>query len=339
MEFIVCMFLATILTGTRPIADMIQSLKGVEPPHLTKARLKAEQQAQKAAAAQAKAESRPVRPGEDKPTLGDLFRVYRGDAIADAIDLHNRHREQKQRDRDNPPEQTPEPRLPLWKQIRDLLTHPVGDPKSDPTPGDTTEPPTTAPQTEPAEEPLWTCLGCDLLFTGPAPDTQRCRACINEAAAHTVLPAATRPRPTLQPPSDTQPSLEGDDMAQPVSTTGTATGDAHDLESAGHQCDLLGDDLTRIDTALDVIDEAITSAGTATELVEAFLTSKNADETTVGGMSSARDMLSPERIKTLIDAITAAKAGVQASKEAIDTMNEKATDALQGADGSIVNGR
>lgn len=120
---------------------------------------------------------------------------------------------------------------------------------------------------------------------------------------------------------------------------GTATGDAHDLESAIHQCDLLEDDLTSIDTSLDVIDEAIDSAGTATELIEAFLTSKNVDTTTVGGMSAARDMLSAEHIKTLIDAIAAAKQGVKDTREALEAMKDGADEALQGADGSIVNGR
>lgn len=128
-------------------------------------------------------------------------------------------------------------------------------------------------------------------------------------------------------------------MPENTPTGGTATGDAHDLESASQQADLLDDDLTRIDTALDVIDEAIASAGGATELLEAFLHSKNVDDTTVGGMSVARDMLSPTHIKALIDAIAAAKQGVRNTKEAIDVMNDQATEALKGADGSIVNGR
>jgi hypothetical protein len=133
--------------------------------------------------------------------------------------------------------------------------------------------------------------------------------------------------------------IEGDNMTDTTSpSTGTATGDAHDLESAIQQCDLIGDDLTRIDTSLDVVDEAIGSAGNATELVEAFLRSKNVDDATVGGMSSAREMLSPDRIKSLIDAVSAAKAGVQNTRELLQTMNDGAA-ALNGADGSIVNGR
>jgi prefoldin subunit 5 len=128
-------------------------------------------------------------------------------------------------------------------------------------------------------------------------------------------------------------------MTDTTSSTGSATGDAHDLESASQQCDLLADDLTAIDTALDLIDEKIGSAGNATELIEAFLKSKNMPDTAVGGMSAARDMLSAGRIKALIDAIAAAKQGVRDSKEAIDGMNDQATEALQGADGSVVNGR
>jgi hypothetical protein len=134
------------------------------------------------------------------------------------------------------------------------------------------------------------------------------------------------------------PTTGGSTMPQ-SNTAGTATGDAHDLESASQQCDLLDDDLTAINTALDVIDERIDSAGNATELIEAFLKSKDMPDTAVGGMSVARDMLSPTHIKALIDAIAAAMQGVRTSKEAIDTMHDQATEALQGAAGSVVNNR
>lgn len=124
----------------------------------------------------------------------------------------------------------------------------------------------------------------------------------------------------------------------PETTTSTATGDAHDVESARHECNLLDDDLTRIDTSLDVIDEAITNAGAAAELIEAFLRSKNVDDCAVGGMATAREMLSPERIKALIDAVAAAKAGVKAAQEELDRLQDLEQQ-LAGADGSVLNGR
>lgn len=118
----------------------------------------------------------------------------------------------------------------------------------------------------------------------------------------------------------------------------SATGDAHDVESALHQCDLLDDDLTRIDTSLDVIDEAIASAGNAAELIEAFLASKNVDDAAVGGMSVARDMLSPTHIKALIDAIATAKNGVAQTREELLRLQD-VEQQLHGADGSVLNGR
>jgi hypothetical protein len=102
VEIIVCMLLATLLTGTRPITDMIQALRGVEPPHLAKARLRAERQASREAAARAERESRKVRPGEDKPTIGDVARVYWRSALEDVIDAHDRRRaEKKAQQREN----------------------------------------------------------------------------------------------------------------------------------------------------------------------------------------------------------------------------------------------
>ncbi|AEV86846.1 hypothetical protein ACWT_5828 [Actinoplanes sp. SE50] len=134
------------------------------------------------------------------------------------------------------------------------------------------------------------------------------------------------------------PNNQEDAMTTPA-TSGSATGDAHDLESASNECDLLDGDLTAVDTALDLIDERITSAGAAAERLKGFLDSKSMPDSITAGMATALEMLSPEHIKALIDAIAAAKTGVRASKEAIDTMNEQATEALQGADGSAVNGR
>jgi hypothetical protein len=138
-------------------------------------------------------------------------------------------------------------------------------------------------------------------------------------------------------PQNQSTTTEGDDMNTTTDASSTATGDAHDVESALQQCDLLDDDLTRIDTSLDVIDEAIASAGSAAELIEAFLASKNVGDA-VTGMSVARDMLSPTHIKALIDAIAAAKSGVAQAREELLRLQD-VEQQLNGADGSVLNGR
>lgn len=127
-------------------------------------------------------------------------------------------------------------------------------------------------------------------------------------------------------------------FATSQSTGGGATGDAHDVESARNQCDLLEDDLTAINTALDVLDEKIDSAGSASELIEAFLRSKNAADSVVGGMTVVRDMLSPTHVKALMDAVSGAVQGVRATRDGLGTL-EEAAELLEGADGSILNGR
>lgn len=553
MEFIVCMLLASILTGGRITTDIIHGLRGTTPPHVEKARLKAQAQA----AAKPKSGRRSPY-AEGKPRLRDVAAVYWGDAMADAIDAHDRRRADKQK-RGTPggkPEIEPQHRpQSLLGRIKDLILQPVGekpcrecgrtdlavaDGLCSVCTADATEPevsrsdsPRTAcdecgqtlrqvgdmwqhpssagcPARTAADEPavpvstggyvpagsscpicggaggsksrrgqyvfihdsngaaecpaaggetvpdfllgeqerrararrngvpVTVCGRCgrnrnlvtptccqDCADTCPQcgrPADQGttnanarggvCEACavINAARdyrragghggsvepdigmdcrlcgerfkerfishdeaddwyyANHRCPARNGelvPRPTdekfafacdrcghrseqIYPSRDAArvafyndhqcPTNEGEPVTD-TKSSGTATGDAHDLESASQQCELLGDDLRRIDASLDVIDEAITSAGAATELVEAFLKSKNVDDTTVGGMATAREMLSPERIKALMDAIAAAKAGLQATKEALDAMNDGATAALNGADGSIVNGR
>ncbi len=119
---------------------------------------------------------------------------------------------------------------------------------------------------------------------------------------------------------------------------GEATGDAHDVESALAQCDALDNDLTAINTALDLIDERISSAGSAAELIQAFLASKNVDDAAVGGMAQAVDMLSPTHIKALMDAIDAARRGVQDARDELSRLQDVGSQ-LNGADGSVLNGR
>lgn len=87
MEILVCLLLAAILGGGRIGADIVHAVKGTTPPHLEKARLKAQQQ---------KKTPRERSPyAEGKPRIKDVAAVYWGDAMADAIKAHNRRRAEK----------------------------------------------------------------------------------------------------------------------------------------------------------------------------------------------------------------------------------------------------
>ena len=462
------MLLASLISAARPASDAVHAIKGQEPPHLTKARLRAETQKAKLAAQQAKAEKRRVRPADGKPTIGDVARVYLGDAFQDVIDAHDRRRAekkaQKQENTQAIAEQRPARQVrPGWKQrvarAWQLLTGPVGD-KPDSadqngpaTPSTVVEKVKDALDVDATDGPIITCDECgarlvdaaggwahptgsacgkadriDQAATAPAvaepaapqqgpavaglvcPRCEKtvyqldfehgaCRSCVtrtgsvrefwerhvNEAknayhngdwvtadrhlaAIEAHLPAVYRTRhgdlqAYIRTPeadrrfnngyqrlflpawradiqqrinTDATPT-EGDTMTD-ITSVGSATGDAYDVETALNECNLLGDDLGRIDTALDTIDEAITNAGAAAEKIEAFLASKSIDDCAVGGMSTARDMLSAERIKALIDAVAAAKAGVRAAEDELRRLQDLGSQ-LNGADGSVLNGR
>lgn len=90
MEFLICMLLAAIFTGGRTAGDLIHAVKGTDPAHLKKAQLRAQQQ---------KPPQERSGYASDKPKLRDVAAVYWGDAMADAIDLHNQRRAEKQAQR------------------------------------------------------------------------------------------------------------------------------------------------------------------------------------------------------------------------------------------------
>jgi hypothetical protein len=117
-----------------------------------------------------------------------------------------------------------------------------------------------------------------------------------------------------------------------------ATGDVYDVETCDRQLDELDDDLDTVNSALDTIDGAVGDIRAATERIEAFLRSKNADDTTVGGMAAVLDALGPDAIKTLIDAIAAAKNGVAATRDGLGPLRE-AKELVGATDGSILNNR
>ncbi|MEU7170283.1 hypothetical protein ABZ949_02180 [Micromonospora tulbaghiae] len=157
--------------------------------------------------------------------------------------------------------------------------------------------------------------------------------------AHFDRLRAARSRMTATPKTATpDPSKPGSTPANQGGTTmNTATGDVHDVETCKSECEALADDLGRVDTALDTIDEAIRSAAAAAERIEAWLQSKNADAC-VAGMSAVLDALSADNVKELMDAVAAARQGVQDTIDSLAPM-EEAAELVGAADGSILNGR
>jgi hypothetical protein len=392
MEFIACMLLASLLTGARPISDLLHLLKGEEPPHVKRARIRADRERERLAVKQARLENRRVRPGEDKPTWRDVARVYWGDAMADAIASHDRRRAEKQAQREenrqagveNRPARNVRPSLKeRLKRLAALLTRPVGEESDGPSAAaegvDVAKAVEETLNTQAA--PVIACDDCGATLIDSQgghihPPASQCGKAWNNADAPSEEPPAARRRYTgkgfawrcgvclfLRDGYDTLDAAdtardehyeqehdpprpapipdagepEGEDMTE-TATAPTATGDAHDVESALHESTLLGDDLDRIDTALDTIDEAITSAAQAAERIEAFLASKSVDDSAVGGMGAARDHLSPERIKELMDAVAAAKQGVKDAVAELERLQELEQQ-LAGADGSVLNGR
>ncbi|MEU7978275.1 hypothetical protein AB0B63_07055 [Micromonospora sp. NPDC049081] len=181
-----------------------------------------------------------------------------------------------------------------------------------------------------AEQVLDVLMGEGGLFTGMnAPLCERCGRVQRLTDGQVVCPC----RPVQQQPDNNQQSSnlnEGADM-------NTATGDVHDVETCKTELTALADDLTRVDTALDVVDEAIRQAKAATESVEAWLRSKNADAC-VPGMAAALDALSSDHIKELIDAVAVAKQGVADTVDNLAPL-EEAAELVGGTDGSALNGR
>lgn len=153
------------------------------------------------------------------------------------------------------------------------------------------------------------------------------------------------PGPGFKPPGETAWDMAAREHAQDRNraanqggTMSNATGDVHDVESCDRELDALTDDLTAIDTALDVIDEKVGEARSSAELIQAFLAGKKVDGAVLAGLATALEMLGPDAIKTLIDAIAAAKQGVAATKDGMAPLRE-ANQLVGSADGSVLNGR
>lgn len=137
---------------------------------------------------------------------------------------------------------------------------------------------------------------------------------------------------------DPRNNRNGGPMTSTTASTGSATGEVHDVETCDAQLDALDDDLQRVSASVEAIDEAISDAGAAAERIKAWLESKNVEDAAVSGMATVMEMLNPERIKELFDAVDNARRGVQATKESLTPLRE-AAGMLNGADGSVLNGR
>jgi hypothetical protein len=200
VEFLICMLLASILTGGRVASDIVHAVKGTTPPHVEKAHIKAA------------AAKKPTRTGRseyaaDKPGLKDVFAVHWGDAMTDAINLHNTRRQEKQEKRQAKAAGTPVPDRPsLPERIKDLLLQPAG----------TSRPPTTPPAAPgvPAPPPgddhetRWNCPGCGLLLHSHNPDR------VGEPCAGCTPKSTVPPGDVSSPPGDSRPP-----KGEPMTTT------------------------------------------------------------------------------------------------------------------------
>lgn len=173
---------------------------------------------------------------------------------------------------------------------------------------------------------------------GPRRDPIRPEPDRSDAPAPHTTPApqpAPNTTPAPQPAPHKEKDPESDDEENDMTT---ATGEVHDVETCANECNKLAYDLGTIDVSLDTIDTAVRSAAAAAELIEAWLTGKNFDSNTVAGMALVRDMLGPDKILALIDAVGAAKTGVQNTLDALAPYQE-AAGLVGAADGSALNGR
>ncbi|MCW6003834.1 hypothetical protein K1W54_04455 [Micromonospora sp. CPCC 205371] len=381
MELIVCFLLAMVITGGRAVNDGIHAWRGTEPPHLTKARLRAQKTL-------ATAEHPPSpRRGEPEATAGDVARAYWGGAMADLLEHREAARARRKQNRAMREAGAEVPKRPWWQPLAALgrlLVEPVGGRTND-------DSGPVCPDCGRRTDSSGTCAVCVARArveerrqtTRPNPDTDPgpstsvvhtddhtyCLAndCRTETNRHNDVgppcPLGCGGRivgyryPGLDATKDLlcdkcgwlrrhtpkKPTTEASEAKRTPSTNQgdkpmAATGDVHDVESCDQQLGELDDDLDTINQALDTIDTAIGDARDATEKIEAFLRAKNADDTTVGGMAAALDALGPDAIKTLIDAIAAAKAGVAATREGLAPLRE-AKDLVGATDGSILNNR
>lgn len=339
MEFIVCMLLASILTGGRLASDMVHSIKGVTPPHVEKARLKVEK-------SRIKAESRPTPKARSayaagKPRFGDVTAVYWGDAMADAINLHNKRRQQK----------ADGTRVPLKARIKrfgQLLWQPVGEKTADPAatePNDTTE---GKPQMSDAAHDLTTPDGRADYMQGladrHAEDDPEYSVALKQAADRERGRAfALGADPNQQPGIPIRP-----DMAQTAGPTGEAVNyetTVVELEALIERLRAHVDSTVAAESAVQQAKAAVNNsqvsynpAAAAAASISEHLPALNVDAETVGHTGTVANAMPPNDVNVMFDQLEAmevkvaeqranAEAALGSAEAALKTVQEKYGDA------------
>jgi hypothetical protein len=210
VEFLVCMLLASILTGGRVAQDVIATITGNTPPHVERARLRAERERLRIQRQNAAGQSRSAF-ADGKPKLKDVAAVYWGDALQDAIDAHDRRRAEKKEQRaENQAadvEQRPARKVrPSWRRRAarawQMLVNPVGGNVPD-SPSETAEPerqPTDQDSvpTPAADGPIITCDRCGARLADAEggyqhPDGSTCPKAQPPTSPKEAAPAPTAP--------------------------------------------------------------------------------------------------------------------------------------------------
>jgi hypothetical protein len=297
VEFIVCMLLASILTGGRVATDLIHGVKGTTPPHLEKARLRAQQQA-------ARARGRSPRPGDDKPTFADVARVYRGEIWRDAIDYIERSKEEKRR-----------------QQAADRTPRPDGE---------------VAPRVRPSFGERAKRLGKFILngpekYWEPKPDAvtlaepvsaepAQAQADVSEQPAEQPdeQPAQPKRRPSPRPTTDPNPSSGGTPMSQPTGEASNYEGaiaELHqlaDLERACiDQCQAAAAAVQQARASINNMQEAYRTASVAAPLLMEQLAARNLDATALSHAGTTADALPAGVVDAMYDQLEGMEAEAQ----------------------------
>lgn len=369
MEFIVCMILASIFTGGRIGVDMFHAAKGTTPPHVEKARLKADRERQRLAAQQARVDAKnQPRPAAGKPGLRDVAAVYWGDAMADAIASHDRRRTEKRRQCEEDKSayaggRKPRKVGPSWRErlarLKDVIVNGPQPAKA------STEPPRVADVEQVVTDTL----------DGPRIACDVCGATLADASGGhrhppgstcpKALPAEPAPPPRPDPvPARPQPSGASSQSPAPNPPEGATmtavTGEAVNYETAIIQLDLLAEQQqVHLEHALKALEEiraaklAISNtqasyrpAAQAAATVHDALTALGLDSETVANTGTIADAMPPNAVDDMfarleemeaaaVQQVANAEAALAATAQARATIVAKYGDAHATVQGEL----
>jgi hypothetical protein len=332
MEFIVCMLLAAIFTGGRAASDIIHGVKGTTPPHLEKARLKAQRQPVKARRGRS-----PLAAG--KPTLRDVAAVYWGDAMADAIAAHNRRRNDR----------GARVRTPLKERIKRfglLLWRPVGE--TPPTVIDsTTTKGDTVASTEEQRAERTAQAQYDVVQAQAVGDHDEARSIANGERHNQLLDGVDDT--TAQNIRNQQAPTP---LPQALAGTGTQTGEAVNYETTVVELEALIEQLrAHLDStiaaeaavqqakvAVNNSQVSYNPAANAAASISEHLPALNVDAETVGHTGTVANAMPPNDVNVMFDQLEAmeakvaeqranAEAALGSAEAALKTVQEKYGDA------------